>query len=100
VTPVIFSRKAEDDLEAIADYIAQDNSVRALSFVQELRKQCVAIGQFPNSYTRFVELGENARIMPYKNYVVLYRVLDDAVSIERIIYGARDVVNLIRDEQL
>jgi toxin ParE1/3/4 len=97
VTPVFFSRKAEDDLEAIADYIAQDNSVRAVSFVQELRKQCLAIGQFPNAHTRFTELGQDARIMPYKNYVVLYRVLDDAVSIERIIQGARDILNLIRD---
>lgn len=98
MTPVLFSRKAEDDLEAIADYIAQDNPVRAVSFVKELRKQCVAIGQFPNAHTRFLELGQDARIMPYKNYVVLYRVLDDSVSIERIIQGARDILNLIRDE--
>jgi toxin ParE1/3/4 len=98
VIPVVFSRKAEDDLEAVADYIAQDNPVRALSFVQELRKHCMTIGQFPNTFTRFVELGEDARIMTYKNYVVLYRVLNDAVPIERIIQGARDIVNLIRDE--
>jgi toxin ParE1/3/4 len=96
--PVIFSRKAEDDLEAIADYIAQDNPTRALSFLQELRKQCANLGLFPNAHPRFPELGERSRVMPYKNYVVLYRVLDDTVSIERIIQGARDILNLLRDE--
>lgn len=96
--PVVFSRKAEDDLEAIADYIAQDNPARTLSFLPELRKQWVNLGHFPNDHPRFLELGERSRVIPYKNYVVLYQILDDTVAIERIIQGARDILNLIRDE--
>ena len=38
-----FTPLAEQDLEAIADYIAVDNPVRALSFVRELRAQCQRI---------------------------------------------------------
>ena len=38
-----FTPMAEQDLEAIADYIAADNPVRALSFVHELRTQCQRI---------------------------------------------------------
>ena len=34
-----FTPMAEQDLEAIADYIAADNPGRALSFVRELRTQ-------------------------------------------------------------
>jgi toxin ParE1/3/4 len=96
MTPVIFSVMAEEDLEAVADYIAVDNPRRAISFVQELRKQCMDLSRFPNSHTRFPELGREARIMPYKNYVVLYRVLDKSVIIERIINGARDILNIVR----
>ncbi|MGP1276409.1 MAG: type II toxin-antitoxin system RelE/ParE family toxin, partial [Caulobacterales bacterium] len=33
-----FSPAAERDLEEIADYIAQDNPRRALSFIAELRQ--------------------------------------------------------------
>lgn len=98
MTSVIFSLMAEKDLEAIADYIAQDNPIRSLFFVQELRKQCLDFGHFPNSHPRFLELGKDARIVPYKNYVVLYRVLEDIVSIERILHGARDILNLVCDE--
>ncbi|MEZ5606824.1 MAG: type II toxin-antitoxin system RelE/ParE family toxin [Burkholderiaceae bacterium] len=34
-----FTPLAEQDLEAISDYIAVDNPVRALSFVRDLRAQ-------------------------------------------------------------
>ena len=40
MTAVIFSVKAEHDLEQIGDYIAEDNPHRALLFVRELRDQC------------------------------------------------------------
>lgn len=92
--PVVFSRMAEADLESIADYIALDNPSRALSFVKELRKICLDLSVFPNAHSAFPQLGENVRIMPYKNYVVLYRVLECSVSIERILHGARDIMNL------
>jgi toxin ParE1/3/4 len=29
----------ESDLEAIADYIAQDNPIRAVSFIREIREE-------------------------------------------------------------
>lgn len=55
--PVIFSVKAEHD--------------QALSFIRELGERCQHIGQFPESYRRFSELGPDARMMPHGNYVVL-----------------------------
>jgi plasmid stabilization system protein ParE len=36
---VRISAEAERDLEDIADYIAKDNPVRAMTFVQELRAE-------------------------------------------------------------
>jgi plasmid stabilization system protein ParE len=96
--PVVFSHRAADDLEAIADFIAQDTPARAVAFLQKLRQQCLNIGRFPNAQPRFPELGDRARVMPYKNYVVLYQVWDDVVSIERIIHGARDILSLIHHD--
>ncbi len=40
------------DLEEIGDYIAQDNPVRAGSFVAELRTQCEKICPNPAGYRR------------------------------------------------
>lgn len=33
------SRYVEDDLDAIADFIAQDNPSRAVTFIQDIRKK-------------------------------------------------------------
>ena len=42
-----FTPLASSDLEAIGDYIAQDNPARAYSFVLEIRKQCRKIASAP-----------------------------------------------------
>ena len=34
---VIFTKQAENDLEQIADFIALDNPIRALSFIKRVR---------------------------------------------------------------
>lgn len=95
MTPVTFSEKAEEDPEQIGDFIARDSPARALSFIRELRDCCRKIGQFPESYKRCPDLGRNVRMMPQGNYVVLYRILDDRISVERILHGARDIMVLL-----
>jgi toxin ParE1/3/4 len=47
---LLFTPLAAQDLEDIADYIAQDNPVRALSFVAELQAQCQTIARQPMLY--------------------------------------------------
>ncbi len=59
-----FTSLAEQDLEAIADYIAVDDPVRALGFMRELRAG---------------------------HYVIVFEADPDAVLIVRILHGARDI---------
>ncbi len=94
---VVFSPQAARDLESIADYIAVDNAGRAATFIQQIRKRCLALAEFPESARRFPELGENAHWLAYRRYVILYRNLPNEVSIERIIHGARDIIALVTD---
>jgi toxin ParE1/3/4 len=96
VKPVAFRPQADSDLEAIADYIAADNPARAQSFLRELRERCQLLGNFPESARRFPELGEDARILPYRNYIV-YRNLPHQVLISRVIHGARDILAALSD---
>lgn len=86
-----FTPLAEQDLEAIADYIAVDNSVRALSFVRELRAQCQRIVLNPPGYRLRQELGEGIRSCAHGNYVIFFESDPDAVLIVRILHGARDI---------
>lgn len=56
-----FTPMAEQDLEAIVDYIATDNPMRALTFVRELRAQCQRITLNPPGYRPRPELGDCIR---------------------------------------
>ncbi len=95
--PVSFRPQAVRDLEAIADYISTDNPMRARSFVQEIRERCRLLGDFPESARRFPELGKDAHILPYRNYVIIYRNLPRRVLISRVIHGARDILSVLSD---
>ena len=47
---LIYSARAERDLEGLSDWIAIDNKPRALSFVKELREICSRLPDFPRGY--------------------------------------------------
>jgi len=85
---------AEQDIEAIGDYIAQDNPIRALSFTEELYQQCSLIGENPQIYRERPELGNTIRSCAYGRYVLLYNMLNNEVRIERVLHGSRDIYDL------
>lgn len=84
-----FRPAAEEDLEGIADYIAQDSPARAVTFVSELRTRCELLA-FPYTARLRPEFGVGVRVAVRGKYLVLITVRDDAVIIERIIHGARE----------
>jgi len=81
----------ESDLEAIADYIAQDNPMRAVSFIREIRVELRLVGQNPLLYQLWPEIGEDARLAVVGRYVILFHIVGEVVRIERVIFGGRDL---------
>jgi plasmid stabilization system protein ParE len=94
-----FSSFVEGDLDAIADYIAQDHPARAVSFLQEIGAQIHAVGENPMLYQLRPEIGEGARMAIVGRYVILFRTIGEAVRIERVVYGGRDLLALFRPEE-
>jgi toxin ParE1/3/4 len=88
---LIFTALAEHDLEAIGDYIAKDNPLRALSFLKELRQHCTRILDNPMGYRMRPEFGETIRSCAHGRYVVFYSATPSEVVILRVIHGARDL---------
>ena len=90
----VFSPAAEQDLETIGDYIAQDNPIRAVTFIREIREHCRSVAAFPNAAPLWPELGDNIRMVTHGPYLIFYTSLDTGIRIERILHGARDIQNL------
>ena len=95
---LFFAPLAEQDLESIADYIAADNPRRAVSFIQELRQQCQRIALNPHGYRMRPELGEGVRSCQHGRYVIFVEASADAVTVIRILHGARDLPALFRPD--
>lgn len=90
---------AEADLEGIADYIARDNPVRAVSFVRELYERCLDIADMPEAWP-IVPRYEYHRIRRrvHGRYLIFYRVSADYITILHVLNGAMDVEAILFPE--
>ena len=71
---IVWSLKAENDLNEIIDYIAQDSLEYALSFYEEVREKIEILIQFPKMGRVVPELGEpNIRELILRNYRIIYK---------------------------
>ena len=86
-----FSPRAAQDLEAIGDYIAQDNPTRAVSFIREIRQQCRRIARLPAAFPARDDLAAGIRMSVHGKYLILFRVVERIVRVERVIHGARNL---------
>lgn len=93
-----FSRFVEGDLDAIADYIAQDSPARAVNFIREIRAEIRTAARNPQLYRLRPELGKDARMAIVGNYVILFRIVDSVVRIERVVYGGRDLLMIFQQQ--
>jgi len=93
---VIITEAAEADLDAIADFIAQDSPRRAVTFVRELVDAALRLGDFPTAYP-FVPKYESrgVRRRPYGNYLIFYAVRHDRIVVQRILNASQDYEALL-----
>lgn len=88
--------EAERDLEAIGDYIALDSKAAAMLFIRELREKCLGLADFPTRFPlvpRYEACGVRRRV--HGNYLIFYRVEEDAVIVLHILNGAVDYEALL-----
>jgi len=93
---IIFAPAAIVDLQEISDYIAADNPERAATFVAELIDHCYALGEMPRRFPlipRYEHWG--IRRCVCGNYLIFYRVRDEAIDIVHVLHGARDYESLL-----
>ena len=102
VYDVIVSKEAHNDIDEIANYIAQElnNIQAATAFLDDIENSYRRIADNPFMYAlcEDIRLQEKGyRKVVIKNYLVLYRVIEEekTVYVIRVVYGARDYVKLL-----
>ena len=97
---VVITSKAEADLEIIADNIAKDNPLRALSFVTELRERCMRLSETPMAFPlvpRYEHLGLRRRI--FGAYLIFFRISMDRIEVIHILHGAMNYEPVLFPEE-
>jgi toxin ParE1/3/4 len=92
---VRLSRRADNDLVEITDFIALDNPERATEFEDELLQHARKIALAPLGYAERAELKPGIRSCAHGDYVIFFTLDDDGIRIERILHGARDLAPLL-----
>jgi len=83
-----WTRKALENLDQIAAYIAQDNPTGASSFIGEIKEKTELLVTFP-ALGRPGRVPGTRELVVHENYVVPYRVKDDTLQIIRVQHVAR-----------
>jgi toxin ParE1/3/4 len=88
---LVFTPAARDDLLEIGAYIADDDPVRAESFIAELERKAEQIAERPRSFPERADISAGLRAAVHGRYLLLFRELDDEVRIVRVVHGARNL---------
>ena len=100
--PVLRRRKALQDAEEIADYIAEDNLEAAIRFLENAESTVKDLAAFPSAGSPFEsdqpELANLRfrRVRGFPNHIVFYVEHNDAIEVVRILHGARDLDSELR----
>ena len=99
---LLISQQAEDDLARIYGRIAANNPEAADRFRSEAEKALNLLGKHPELGpcpgwpTRHTRLRFWV-ISRFHNYLIYYESREDAVSVERVLDGRRDVRRIIKE---
>ncbi len=88
------------DLEAIADYLAEQADLsRADRFLRQADQKFNRIAKFPKLGKSRPEVFPGLRSLPLDSYLVLYTVSDESVEILRVVSGYRDLQALFAEPE-
>ncbi len=94
---LVITDEARTDLRRIGDAIAEDNPLRALSFVEELETRCRALPAMPLAYPLVSRKRERGvRRAVHGNYLIFYRADPDAVVVLHILAARMNVDEILR----
>lgn len=85
------SYKAEQDLEDIWVYIAQQNQLVADKQIAQILNRFPMLAQFPDIGKTRDNLLQGLKSFPIKLYIIYYLKITDGVEVVRVLHQSRDV---------
>lgn len=97
---LLITSTADLDLEEIEARISSDNPAEADRFLELLSQRFELIAEMPGIGRRRDNYARGVRSIAEGDYVIVYRVKDEALEILRVLHGARDPERVIRENPI
>jgi toxin ParE1/3/4 len=91
---VALTSLARADLDAIWNYIAQDNLPAADRLIDEIFHRCAVFAAQPAAAAPADQFQAGLRYFAVGRYVVFYRPEEDGILVIRVLHGARNIEEL------
>lgn len=90
---VLFSPEAEQDLLGLYTFIAdRSGEERAFAYVERIEAYCLPFETIPERGTCRDDLRSGLRVTGFEQRVTIaFHITDDAVVIDRVLYGGRSL---------
>ncbi|NJO41430.1 MAG: type II toxin-antitoxin system RelE/ParE family toxin [Cyanobacteria bacterium CRU_2_1] len=85
------SQRADQDLEDIWVYVAQNDEIAADTLIAEILNKFPMLAQFPEMGRKRDELLKGLRSFPVKPYIVFYRRTPKGVEILSVLHQSRNI---------
>ena len=85
------SRRVEQDLLAIAEYIAADNPVAASRWLDEMERTFALLSSFPTIGQDVSDIRPGLGRLSLGNYLIYFAPADDELRIVRVLHGSRNI---------
>jgi toxin ParE1/3/4 len=83
------SNQSDQDIESIADYIAQDTPRAALKWIIEIEEKLESIAAAPGIGRARPNVQDGLRTFAFGNHLICYTQTNEGVEIQRVFHGAR-----------
>ena len=86
--PINWTKRAVRNLESVLDYIARDNELAVIKFRDFIIDKASVLEQHPHM-GRMCDVQGARELVIHENYIVVYRVRNEALEILRIRHARR-----------
>ncbi len=88
--PIIWSPRAVEDLNSLAEYIAQDSDAYAASVVRTILQKSTTLSNFPNIGRIVPEFEDDSirEIFAY-SYRIIYKIGQEDIRVAAVVHGRR-----------
>jgi toxin ParE1/3/4 len=95
----VITLQASQDLDEISEYFVSRNIEAGEKLLQLFNEKCARLMQFPNMGKSYGHIRLWLRGVPLDNYIIFYEVLNDEITILRIVSGRQNLPELLKNDQ-